>query len=161
MGGAAAARQDKRPNWVVGTNARLPVLAGDSRLRAVPVRLPVYGGIRPRPQGRAGSCCWSMPGTDHLRELREIIPDAETPASGRSSALDGFARQAGKACASRYASTAREAHRCKDLLAMTPHLYRASAEGRARAAALSELVLTVDARIVRYAAPPAGRRNFE
>jgi 23S rRNA (guanine745-N1)-methyltransferase len=34
---------------------------------------------------------------------------------------------------------------------MTPHLYRASAEGRARASALNELSLTVDVRIVRFA----------
>ena len=37
-----------------------------------------------------------------------------------------------------------------DLLAMTPHLYRASAEGRARAAALTALTMTVDVRLARY-----------
>jgi len=34
---------------------------------------------------------------------------------------------------------------------MTPHLFRASAEGKARLAALSELVLTADVRLTRYA----------
>ena len=34
-----------------------------------------------------------------------------------------------------------------DLLAMTPHLYRASAEGRAKAAALTEIEITVDVRL--------------
>ena len=38
-----------------------------------------------------------------------------------------------------------------DLLTMTPHLYRASAEGRARAAALTVLTLTVDVRLARFA----------
>ena len=33
---------------------------------------------------------------------------------------------------------------------MTPHLYRASAEGRAKAAALTELSLTVDVRLTRF-----------
>ena len=37
-----------------------------------------------------------------------------------------------------------------DLLLMTPHLYRASAEGRARAAALTSLHLTVDVRLTRF-----------
>jgi len=37
-----------------------------------------------------------------------------------------------------------------DLLAMTPHLYRASADGRARAAALTSLSLTVDVRLQRF-----------
>ena len=41
-----------------------------------------------------------------------------------------------------------------DLLAMTPHLYRASAEGRARAAALSALTMTVDVRLARYRRQP-------
>jgi 23S rRNA (guanine745-N1)-methyltransferase len=34
-----------------------------------------------------------------------------------------------------------------DLLAMTPHLYRASAERRSRAAALTALSVTVDVRL--------------
>jgi 23S rRNA (guanine745-N1)-methyltransferase len=33
---------------------------------------------------------------------------------------------------------------------MTPHLYRASAEGRARAAALRALPVTVDVRLTRF-----------
>ena len=37
-----------------------------------------------------------------------------------------------------------------DLLAMTPHLYRASAEGRAKAAALTALSVTVDVRLTRF-----------
>ena len=37
-----------------------------------------------------------------------------------------------------------------DLLAMTPHLYRATAEGRARAAALTALTMTVDVRLARF-----------
>jgi 23S rRNA (guanine745-N1)-methyltransferase len=37
-----------------------------------------------------------------------------------------------------------------DLLTMTPHLYRASTEGRAKAAALSTLTLTVDVRLTRF-----------
>ena len=37
-----------------------------------------------------------------------------------------------------------------DLLAMTPHLYRASAEGLERAAALESLEVTVDATLKRF-----------
>jgi len=39
------------------------------------------------------------------------------------------------------------AEKIADLLAMTPHLYRATAEGRARAAVLTEISLTVDVRL--------------
>ncbi|MER2553892.1 MAG: rRNA (guanine-N1)-methyltransferase, partial [Thauera sp.] len=37
-----------------------------------------------------------------------------------------------------------------DLLAMTPHLHRATAEGRARAAALTAIELSVDVLITRF-----------
>ena len=37
-----------------------------------------------------------------------------------------------------------------DLLLMTPHLFRATAEGRVRAAALSTLQVTVDVRLSRF-----------
>ena len=40
-------------------------------------------------------------------------------------------------------------HGPADLLAMTPHLYRARAEGRARAAALRALTVGVDVRLTR------------
>jgi 23S rRNA (guanine745-N1)-methyltransferase len=39
------------------------------------------------------------------------------------------------------------AEQIADLLAMTPHLFRASAEGRAKAAALSTLSVSVDVRL--------------
>ena len=37
---------------------------------------------------------------------------------------------------------------------MTPHLYRATAEGRAKAAALTEIALTVDVRLTRFGRNP-------
>jgi 23S rRNA (guanine745-N1)-methyltransferase len=42
------------------------------------------------------------------------------------------------------------AEQIADLLAMTPHLYRASAEGRAKAAALTRLAVTVDVSLTRF-----------
>ena len=99
-------------------------------------------------------------GPDHLRELREIIyPTLKPQRPADSSAPDGFARQAEESV--RFALRLDSQEAIADLLAMTPHLYRASAEGRARAAALSELVLTVDVRIVRYARLPAGEISNE
>ena len=50
----------------------------------------------------------------------------------------------------RYTVTLGGAEQIGDLLTMTPHLYRASAEGRAKAAALTALSLTVDVRLTRF-----------
>ena len=46
------------------------------------------------------------------------------------------------------------AEQIADLLAMTPHLYRASAEGRAKAAALTRLVVTVAVCLTRFGVDP-------
>jgi len=82
-------------------------------------------------------------GPDHLRELREIIypslkperaPDLQTPA--------GFSRLPTETV--RFSIKLTSAEQIADLLAMTPHLFRASAEGRAKAAALTALSLSVD-----------------
>ena len=58
---------------------------------------------------------------------------------------DGFAE--GLFDTLRYTLTISGAEQIADLLAMTPHLYRATAEGRARAAALTEIALIVDVRL--------------
>ena len=54
----------------------------------------------------------------------------------------------------RYTVALEGAEQIGDLLTMTPHLYRASAEGRAKAAALTALSLTVDVRLTRFARKP-------
>jgi len=155
----AAARQDARPNWVVGTNARLPVLDGTVDRLLCLFGFPVYGEFA-RVLRPGGQLVQVDAGPDHLRELREIIyPTLKPQRPADSSAPDGFARQAEESV--RFALRLDSQEAIADLLAMTPHLYRASAEGRARAAALSELVLTVDVRIVRYARRPAGEISNE
>ena len=88
-------------------------------------------------------------GSDHLRELREVIYPTLKPARpAANSAPEGFALAGGENL--RFEVTVRGADAIADLLAMTPHLYRASAEGRARAAALTEIALSVDVRLQRF-----------
>jgi 23S rRNA (guanine745-N1)-methyltransferase len=85
-------------------------------------------------------------GPDHLRQLREIIYPSlkpERPADLQTPA--GFSRLPTKTV--RFAIDLTHAGQIADLLAMTPHLYRASAEGRAAAAALAALSLSVDVRL--------------
>jgi 23S rRNA (guanine745-N1)-methyltransferase len=88
-------------------------------------------------------------GPDHLRELRAIIYPTlkpERPADAREPA--GFSQCAAETL--RYNIELTNAAQIADLLTMTPHLYRATPEGRARAAALTELSLTVDVRLVAW-----------
>ncbi|WP_439102036.1 putative RNA methyltransferase [Congregibacter sp.] len=81
-------------------------------------------------------------GNDHLRELREIIypqlkaqkPAPDLPAGFTLLHKSGL----------NFETTALDQNSIADLLLMTPHFFRASAEGKARAAALQSLVVTVD-----------------
>lgn len=145
----AAAKQDPRPNWVVGTNARLPVLDGTVDRVLCLFGFPVYAEFA-RVLKPGGRLIQVDAGPDHLRELREIIyPTLKPQRPADPTPPPGFA--ALPATNVRFALHLEGQERIADLLAMTPHLYRASADGRARAAALSELSMTVDVRIAVFA----------
>jgi 23S rRNA (guanine745-N1)-methyltransferase len=138
----AAAKQDKRPNWVVGSNANLPVLAGTLDRVLCMFGFPVYPEFARvlKPDGRLIQV---DAGPDHLRELREIIYPALKPE--RSAGVhvpEGFTRLSDETV--RFPLDLAGAGPIADLLAMTPHLYRASAEGRTKAAALTALTVTVE-----------------
>lgn len=141
----SAAKQDKRPNWVVGSNANLPVLSGTIDRVLCMFGFPVYPEFA-RILKSGGLLLQVDTGPDHLRELREIIyPTLKPERTTVMPVPDGFAE--GLFDTLRYTLTISGAEQIADLLAMTPHLYRATAEGRARAAALTEIALTVDVRL--------------
>ena len=144
----AAAKQDPRPNWVVGTNARLPVLDGTLDCVLCLFGFPVYAEFA-RVLKPGGRLIQVDAGPDHLRELREIIyPTLKPQRPADTSAPAGFSARPGETVRFTLALDSQE--QIADLLAMTPHLYRASAEGRAKAAALNKLSMTVDVRIASF-----------
>ena len=88
-------------------------------------------------------------GPDHLRELREIIyPSLKPPRAGDAAVPAGFAHVETESL--RYPIELDSAEQIADLLTMTPHLYRATAEGLAKARALTQLSLTADVRLARW-----------
>jgi len=138
----AAARQDRRPSWVVGSNANLPVLPASLDRILCLFGFPVYSEFA-RVLRPGGKLLQVDAGQDHLRELREIIyPSVREDSKTITRAPDGF-RRAGTEDL-RFTLHLAGAGPIADLLAMTPHLYRASPEGRARAATLETLSVTVD-----------------
>jgi 23S rRNA (guanine745-N1)-methyltransferase len=144
----AAAKQDKRPNWVVGSNANLPVLSGSLDGVLCMFGFPVYGEFA-RVLKPGGLLLQVDAGPDHLRELRAIIyPSLKPERCSETPVPAGFSPGVSETL--RYPLKLEGSEQIADLLAMTPHLYRASAEGRARAAALTALELTVDVRLTRW-----------
>ncbi|WP_291991783.1 putative RNA methyltransferase [Candidatus Accumulibacter sp. ACC003] len=144
----AAVKQDQQPNWVVGSNARLPVQPGTlDRLLCI-FGFPVYAEFA-RVLKPGGLLLQIDAGVDHLRELREIIyPSLKPKRSADVSAPAGFSHLSSETV--RYALDLAGAQPIADLLAMTPHLYRASAARRAQAAELTALSVTVDVRLTRF-----------
>lgn len=150
----AAARQEKRANWVVGSNANLPVQPGTLDRLLCLFGFPVYSEFA-RVLKPGGLLLQADAGPDHLRELREIIyPMLKPERTGDALVPEGFTRLLTDTV--RYPLEINGADQLADLLSMTPHLYRASAEGRARAAALTALTVTVDVRLTHFARDTAG-----
>lgn len=141
----SAAKQDPRPNWVVGSNANLPVLPGTLDRVLCMFGFPVYAEFA-RVLKADGQLLQVDAGADHLRELREIIyPTLKPERMGEAPLPAGFTLLSAETV--RYPLALAGAEQIADLLAMTPHLYRASAEGRTAAAALTALTVTVDVRL--------------
>ena len=141
----SAAKQDKRPNWVVGSNANLPVLSGMLDRVLCMFGFPVYGEFA-RVLKPGGRLVQVDSGPDHLRELREIIyPSLKPERAAEMPTPEGFSPLPTETV--RFSIELTSAEQIADLLTMTPHLYRATAEGRAQAAALTALSLSVDVRL--------------
>jgi len=141
----SAAKQDKRPNWVVGSNANLPVLSGTLDRVLCMFGFPVYPEFA-RVLKAGGQLVQVDAGPDHLRELREIIYSSLKPErTAEIQTPAGFSRLPTETV--RFSIELTHAGQIADLLTMTPHLYRANAEGRAQAAALTALSLSVDVRL--------------
>ncbi|WP_110657218.1 putative RNA methyltransferase [Salinicola halimionae] len=143
-----AVESAERASWVVASNANLPVLDGSVDCVLCLFGFPVYSEFA-RVLKPKGLLIQADVGPDHLRELREVIYPSLKPERERSEvAPDGLVRTGVETI--RYSMTLDSVEAIADLLAMTPHLYRASAEGRARADALESLTVTVEVRLTRF-----------
>ena len=143
----AAAKQDLAATWVVGSNAKLPVQPGSLDRVLCLFGFPVYSEFA-RVLKHGGQLLQIDAGPAHLRELRSIIyPQLKAERAREMVPPPGFAVLPGESLS--YRQEIAEAQQIADLLLMTPHFYRATAEGRARAAALREIAVTVDVRLTR------------
>ena len=144
----SAAKQDRRVQWVVGSNANLPVRSATVDRLLCMFGFPVHGEFA-RVLKPGGLLLRVDAGSDHLRELRELIyPSLKPERALEITAPAGFARLDGETV--RFALNLEGGQQIADLLVMTPHLFRAGPQGRARVAALSTLALTVDVRLSRF-----------
>lgn len=150
----AAAKMDKTTTWVVASNANLPIESNSLDCVLCMFGFPVYAEFS-RVLKPKGLLLQVESGPDHLRELREIIyPSVKADKAESLDAPDGFIKCDTKNV--RFTATLDGSEEIADLLAMTPHLFRASAEGKVRAAALTKLTVTVDARLQIFSRSESG-----
>lgn len=138
----AAARSDKRATWLVASNNQIPIAAGSIDALLCVFGFPVEAEFA-RVLAPNGRLIMVDPAAEHLLELKQVIyPEVkrkpqQLPVSSLNWQLTNEERLT-------FSVTLPSNQAVRDLLVMTPHLYRASSEGRARAEALSELTVTVD-----------------
>lgn len=140
----AAAKRSKDVTWVVGNNQKAPVME-----HSIDILWSVFGfshlaGFK-KMLKRRGKLIIVEAGSDHLIELRKIIyPKIRDSANHEKTNFSkaGFKQIDQKKV--RFQTPALSGEQLADLLSMTPHLYRASHQGKQALQAVDQLVLTVD-----------------
>lgn len=138
----AADKQEPRVTWLVASNSQIP-LPTDSIdtllcLFGFPVSAEFSRVLKP-----GGQLIMVDPASEHLLELKQIIypqvhrKPEQSPIPAETWQLTDEQRLT-------FALEITEREHVQHLLTMTPHLYRASSEGRARASALEHLTVTAD-----------------
>ena len=130
--------------WLVASNRQIPVADHAADLLLSLFGFPEYAEFS-RVLNHTGKLVMVSAGPKHLIELREII--YEDVSANSSLRVEEAAAAGFSLCESSelsYQIPTLDQQAIGQLLSMTPHLFRASADGKRRAAALSELSLTVD-----------------
>jgi len=141
----SAAKQNKSINWVIASNANIPVLPNTIDRLICMFGFPIYSEFE-RVLKPDGKLIMIESGPQHLQELREIIYPVLKPQTSKETIHDGFKAISNEVI--NYQIELEGTQAINDLLLMTPHLFRASKEGKMKASRLTSLTLTVDAKIM-------------
>jgi 23S rRNA (guanine745-N1)-methyltransferase len=144
-----AAKRTVPATWAVASNRRPPFAANSVDLILCLFGFPIWEGfLAVQPTG--GEVVLVDPGPDHLQELRALIyPEVKRGARPALTPQPGYRPVAETAVTARAHVATKQA--IADLLAMTPHAHRATAEGHARLAAAVSLDVTIDVAVRTYA----------
>jgi 23S rRNA (guanine745-N1)-methyltransferase len=137
----AAAKRDPRVSWLVASNSSIPVPDSSIDTLLCVFGFPVESEFK-RVLSDGGRLVMVDPAARHLHELKQVIYDEVKDKPANLPVSDEWTLVSEQRVTFSVDLPSREV--IHDLLAMTPHLYRASSAGRARAEALTSLTVTVD-----------------
>lgn len=138
----SAAKQDPRVTWLVASNSQIPLPTDSVDTLLCLFGFPVSAEFKRvlKPDGRL---IMVDPASEHLLELKQIIyPQVNSKPEQLPVPADIWQLADEQRLTFTLKLTERE--HIQHLLTMTPHLYRASSEGRERAAALEHITVTAD-----------------
>lgn len=138
----AAAKRDKRLSWMVASNNAIPLADNSVDTIFCVFGFPVEAEFK-RVLKPGGRLIMVDPAGSHLKELKAIIYSEQKSKNEALPITDSAFELTSEQQVTFPVSLASN-QAIKDLLTMTPHLYRSSAEGRERIEALSSLELTAD-----------------
>jgi 23S rRNA (guanine745-N1)-methyltransferase len=150
----AAAKRRLPVAWAVANNRHLPFMARTVDLILCLFGFPVWQGFQPV-LAASGRVLLVDPGPDHLAELRAVIYPVvnRTPVAALDHATAaGFVLETTTPLT--YTATLTSQAQIANLLAMTPHAYRAPDAGRLALRALDQLTVTIDVQLRQLRAPP-------
>lgn len=147
----AAAKRDPRVSWLVASNSSIPVPDHSIDTLLCVFGFPVESEFK-RVLNADGRLIMIDPAPRHLHELKQVIYDEVKDKPASLPVSDAWQLASEQRVTFSVELPSRDV--IHDLLAMTPHLYRASSAGRERAEALTSLTITVDVWLRVFKAQP-------
>lgn len=147
----AAAKRDPRVSWLVASNSSIPVPDHSIDTLFCVFGFPVESEFK-RVLNADGRLIMIDPAPRHLHELKQVIYDEVKDKPASLPVSDAWQLASEQRVTFSVELPSRDV--IHDLLAMTPHLYRASSAGRERAEALTSLTITVDVWLRVFKAQP-------
>jgi 23S rRNA (guanine745-N1)-methyltransferase len=144
----AASKRDKTVSWLVGSNASLPMPKDRFDAVLCLFGFPVFTEFS-RVLSGDGLLLLVESGSDHLIELRKILyPSIHEYKQTFSEGLADFDLVLEQA--ETFTFTLDSQIQIQDLLSMTPHIHKASYEGREAVKQLDSIILTADIKLRWY-----------
>ncbi len=139
------AARSQAATWMVASNRRIPLADQSADIVVSVFGFPHYPEFA-RILKPAGLLLLVEPGPDHLVELRALLYESLRPY--RVNSLQAASAEGFKAIESssekRFKTPALQKEAIANLLAMTPHFYRAGHAGKQRVSVLQSMAMTVD-----------------